>query len=66
MSKEKFDAKVEEVVGGAKELFGKATGDKHTETEGKVEQVKGKVKAAVEDAKDAVSGAIDGLKNKDK
>lgn len=62
MSEEKFNAKVEELVGGAKELVGKVTGDKHTETEGQVEQIKGKVKAAVEDAKDMVSGALDGLK----
>lgn len=63
MSKEKLDAKMKEFGGAAKEVVGKATGDKKVETEGKVDQIKGKVKAAAEDAKDAVSGAIKGLRN---
>lgn len=62
MSKEKISAKLEEIGGNAKEVAGKAIGDKHTETEGKVDQLKGKAKAAAEDVKDAVSGVIDGLR----
>lgn len=63
MSEEKLDAKLEELGGAAKELVGKATGDKEVETEGQVDQIKGKVKAAAEDVKDAVSGAIKGLRD---
>lgn len=64
MSEEKFDAKVEKVSGNVKEGLGKLTGDKRTESEGKLEQVTGEVKEKLADAKDAVKGAIDGLKNK--
>ncbi|TCD45937.1 CsbD family protein [Streptococcus sp. X16XC17] len=63
MSEEKLDAKMQELGGTAKELVGKATGDKEVETEGQVDQVKGKVKAAAEDVKDAISGVIKGLRN---
>lgn len=63
MSSEKFDAKVDQFKGAAKEFAGKLTGDKETETEGTVEKVVGKVKEVAADAKDAVDGAISGLKN---
>lgn len=64
MSEEKFDAKVEKVFGNVKEGFGKLTGDKRTESEGKLEKVTGKVKEKLTDAKDTVKGVIDGLKDK--
>lgn len=63
MSKEKLNAKMEELGGAAKEAVGKVTGNKEVETEGKVDQIKGKVKVVAEDAKDAVAGAIKGLRN---
>ncbi|MFU2206617.1 CsbD family protein [Streptococcus pluranimalium] len=62
MSEEKIDAKVEKISGSVKEGFGKMTGDKHTETEGKAEKASGSVKEKLADAKDAVKGAIEGLK----
>ncbi|HFU4240184.1 TPA: CsbD family protein [Streptococcus suis] len=62
MSEEKVNAKAEELVGGAKNLVGKAIGNKEVEAEGKVEQLAGKAKAAIADAKDAVKGAVEGLK----
>jgi uncharacterized protein YjbJ (UPF0337 family) len=43
----------DEVEGKAKEEWGKVTGDKKTETEGKVDQAKGDAKDAVDDVKDA-------------
>ncbi|MFV8210997.1 CsbD family protein [Streptococcus pluranimalium] len=62
MSEEKFNAKAEQVSGSVKEGLGKLTGDKRTESEGKTEKASGNVKEKLADAKDAVKGAIDGLK----
>ncbi|MBM7635430.1 CsbD family protein [Streptococcus saliviloxodontae] len=64
MSEEKFDAKLDQVKGSLKEGFGKLTGDKETESEGKVEKLSGKAKEFVEDVKDTVKGAVEGLKDK--
>lgn len=63
MSEEKFDAKLDQVSGKAKETFGKVTGDKRTEAEGKSEQVAGKAKEFVNDVKESIDGAIDGIKD---
>lgn len=63
MSEKKIDAKMQELGGATKEVVGKVTGDKEVETEGQVDKIKGKVKAAAEDVKDTVSGAIKGLRN---
>ena len=46
-----------------KEGVGKLTGDKKTEKEGAAEKAVSKVKEVAEDAKDAVEGAIEGVKN---
>lgn len=54
--------KFEQLKGKAKEAAGKVTGDKHTEAEGKAENLGGKVKEAVNDLKDSAQGAIDGIK----
>ena len=55
--------KLNQVAGSIKEGFGKLTGDKKLESEGATEQVVSKVKEVAEDAKDAVEGAIEGVKN---
>lgn len=47
----------------SKEGFGKVTGDSKTELEGAVEKTVAKAKDVVEDAKGAVEGAVEGLKN---
>ena len=57
------EEKLNQVAGSIKEGFGKLTGDKKLETEGATEQVVSKVKEVSEDAKDAVEGAIEGVKN---
>lgn len=62
MSEEKFDAKKDELVGTVKEVAGKVTGDKELETEGKVEELTGKAGALIADAKDAVKGVLNGIK----
>ena len=58
------EEKLNQVAGSIKEGFGKLTGDKKLETEGATEQVVSKVKEAAEDAKDAVEGVIDSVKDK--
>lgn len=62
MSEEKIDAKLDQASGKVKETFGKATGDKRTEAEGKAEHTSGKVKEFFSDVKDSVDGAVDGVR----
>ena len=50
---DKAKNKVEDLGGNAKEAAGKATGDKDTENEGKVDQIKANLKDAGEKVKDA-------------
>ena len=57
------EEKLNQVAGSIKEGFGKLTGDKKLESEGATEQVVSKVKEVAEDAKEAVEGAIKGVKN---
>ena len=57
------EEKVNQAKGAVKEGFGKLTGDKKTEKEGAAEKVVSKVKEVAEDTKDAVEGAIEGVKN---
>lgn len=59
-----LENKFEEIKGSVKEGLGKITGDKSLEVEGVAEQVVSKVKEAAEDAKDAVEGVIDSVKDK--
>ena len=58
-----LEEKLEQVKGSVKEGLGKLTGDEKTEKEGAAEKVVSKVKEVAEDAKDAVEGAIEGVKN---
>lgn len=57
------EEKFNQAKGSVKEGLGKLTGDKKTEKEGAAEKVVSKVKEVAEDAKDAVEGAIEGVKN---
>ena len=50
---DKAKNKIEDLGGQAKEAAGSATGDKDTENEGKVDQVKANLKDAGEKVKDA-------------
>lgn len=59
-----LENKFDEIKGSFKEGLGKLTGDKSLEGEGLAEQVVSKVKEAAEDAKDAVEGVIDSVKDK--
>ena len=69
-----LEEKLNQAKGALKENVGKLTGDKKLESEGAVENTVAKVKDAADsvvndikktadDAKDAVEGAISGLKN---
>ena len=59
-----LENKFDEIKGSVKEGLGKLTVDKSLEGEGLAEQVVSKVKEAAEDAKDAVEGVIDSVKDK--
>ena len=50
---DKAKNKADELAGQAKERIGQATGDTHTENEGKADQVKSNLKDAGEKVKDA-------------
>ena len=63
---EKFESVKDQVVGKAKEVEVKVTGDKAREAEGKAQGVRGKVKDAVADVKDAVKNAVDDFKEDSK
>ena len=57
------EEKLNQAAGSIKEGIGKLVGDKGLESEGATEKVISKVKEVAEDAKDAVEGAIEGVKN---
>lgn len=52
-AQDKVSNRVDDLAGKAKEGLGKATGDKSTENEGKVDQAKSSLKDAGEKIKDA-------------
>jgi uncharacterized protein YjbJ (UPF0337 family) len=56
MDKDRVKGSVEQTKGQVKEVAGKAVGDSKLETEGKADQVKGKVQNAVGGLKDALKG----------
>lgn len=58
-----LEEKLNQAKGAVKENVGKLTGDKKLESEGAVEKTTAKVKDVAKDVKDAVDGALDGLKN---
>lgn len=59
------EEKLNQAKGSIKEGVGKAIGDEKMEKEGAAEKVVSKVKEVAEDAKakDAVEGAVEGVKN---
>ena len=57
------EEKVNQAAGAVKEGVGKLVGDKGLESEGAAEKVVSKVKEVAEDAKDAVEGVVEGVKN---
>ena len=57
------EEKFNQAAGAVKEGDGKLVGDKGLESEGAAEKVASKVKEVAEDAKDAIEGAVEGVKN---
>ena len=57
------EEKLNQAAGAVKEGVGKLIGDKELESEGATEKVASKVKEVAEDAKDAIEGAVEGVKN---
>ena len=57
------EEKFNQAAGSVKEGVGKLIGDKELESEGAAEKVVSKVKEVAEDAKDAIEGAVEGVKN---
>ncbi|MQQ51856.1 CsbD family protein [Streptococcus mitis] len=57
------EEKLTQAAGSVKEGVGKLIGDKELENEGAAEKVVSKVKEVAEDAKDAVEGVVEGVKN---
>lgn len=57
------EEKFNQAAGAVKEGVGKLVGDKGLESEGAAEKVVSKVKEVAEDAKDAVEGVVEGVKN---
>ena len=57
------EEKLNQAAGSVKEGVGKLIGDKELESEGATEKVVSKVKEVAEDAKDAVEGVVEGVKN---
>jgi uncharacterized protein YjbJ (UPF0337 family) len=53
---------MDKAKGTVKESWGKVTGDKQTEAEGKADKVKGHVKDAAHDVKERAEDAADSLK----
>lgn len=52
----------DKVVGGAKDIAGKLTGDKKMQSEGATQKVVGKAKEVSSDVKDKVEGAAEAVK----
>lgn len=60
-NEEKFENAKDKLSGQAKEGFGKATDDKQTEAEGRAQQSKAEAKDKLQDARDSVKGAAEGM-----
>ena len=58
-----LEDKLQQASGAAKEVLGKVTGDQSTETEGTVEKELAKAKEVLENVKEGVEGAVEGIKN---
>lgn len=58
-----LEEQLQQATGAAKELLGKVTGDQSTETEGSVEKNLAKAKEVLENVKEGVEGAVEGIKN---
>ena len=58
-----LEDKLQQATGAAKEVAGKVAGDKSLEAEGAVEKGLGKAKEVIDNVKESVEGAVEGIKN---
>ena len=58
-----LEEKLNQAKGALKENVGKLTGDKKLESEGAVEKGLGKAKEVIDNVKEGVEGAVEGIKN---
>lgn len=65
-AEDKFENTTDKVGGKIQEGAGKLTGDKETEARGKTQADKADLKNKIENVKDTVKGAVDGLLGNDK
>jgi uncharacterized protein YjbJ (UPF0337 family) len=61
---DKVKDKAEQLIGGAKEKIGQATGNESLERSGQHEQTMGEVKEAGHDLRDKAADAIEDMKDK--
>lgn len=61
---DKFDAKKDQVVGGAKEKVGDATDNEQMQAEGNAQEGKGHAKEGLENLKDKAAGVFNDVKDK--
>lgn len=64
-TEDRFETATEKLSGQAKEGYGKLTGDKEAEVEGKTQQLGAEAKEKVQDLKDGAKGAVEGLRGDD-
>jgi uncharacterized protein YjbJ (UPF0337 family) len=64
MNKDRIEGSIEQAKGKAKETVGRMAGDAKLESEGKAQQVAGKVQNAVGGVKDVVKEAVESLQDK--
>lgn len=55
---DRLNREKDRLLGGAKEIFGKATGDQETELKGKMQKKKAEAGDKISDAKNSVLGKI--------
>jgi uncharacterized protein YjbJ (UPF0337 family) len=60
--REQLQGKGEQLIGGAKESMGRATGDEQTEIEGQAQQDQGKVRETIGGARETVEDAAEDVK----
>ncbi|WP_158886673.1 CsbD family protein [Amycolatopsis anabasis] len=61
---DKVKDKAQQMVGGAKEKLGEATGNEDLQASGKADQTKGEAKEAGHDLRDKATGAVQDAKDK--
>lgn len=62
-TRDRIEGVVDEAKGRGKSTWGEATGDEDKQAEGEADQLSGKIKQGIADAKDKVDDAVKKVKN---